>query len=1181
MRTRLGLALLCSMWAAAAAAGLLVDDFDDGADPNALGGHSFALNDRAWGSAISTEYVSDPAVRFGPGGYSLKIKYSLPQAKGWCAWGMGLGGVDARRYTILRMRVRGSDPRAESFTVFLKNKRGTLQSTWTGSLITVREEGWLALEIPLGDGPDADYSEMETLMILFDRSDGEGFLLVDDIRFESGAGPDEIVVPVVTEAEEIASVAAPAEPEIEPDPPLILSVPKDERAVQFDEPPLTVRQARPERKDEASPHEAEIPKPAAVIPAAMPPALKPATARPPEIGPTKTYKPKSDTISPISPISPKIEPRPRPAGFVDILKKPAGPILTKMDIPAKPDKKKPDTLTLIVTRMDIPPKKTPKAGEPAKSKDEYLTYDGMENPADWTVEGGKGSSLDVKAVPGEKGKALSLRYSFGEESWTQITKAPKADFSRLQDIRLKMKPVKGTFTLEIKLLDEDYSNFGKKFEAVEADGQWSTLTVPLTEFTYWWGGDTKLDMKTLRGIYLAITKAADNQGEVHLDELEYRLSPPPEGEEMPGGKVVIDSFERSVPENAYTRLTGDNYSLLSLESVRDAQDGHYSMRFDYTLESTGGIPAYVSAASSFATPLDWTGVDAVKIWVRGDGSASHFRIAIVDRDEEMWIHADRHILKSNKWQLLSIPVSSFSVPSYVLPRNRKLDLDEIRRIELQVASDRTEKTTGAVWVDELYVTGKNLDPNRVGPAELRKGLVVALPAAAAAFNFGLTNFAEFSDVPEESQKVNHYGKFLFDAQMSKFSARIEVASDFQDYGVATYFDTKGALNAENPKTVLVNSQMNVSQLHPGLRLLSLGYLWIDFGRWTFTPQFGNKGLKAEGTIDQAGYEAFVIKKRYEGFAAGSRFTLPYGPWLLQGIFVYDNEYAQQTGSTAAGAAFRLKTLPIGRDFVSTLDITRKLKQNRITLSTLLGRNLNTQFGTKTGTFSPTVLNYYAVPLSKSGNLGIFEAKTNDYPWKRFSSQFQYRWIGTHFKPSFREGGISFDDAWADQKGFNVRVSQAFWKATAAAEIDHIARVSGTQFKRDRKRLTFGFYGIRNIDVAISAEDFKEVYRFSSDRTSFSSDKNEKKFTSELYLGFRMSDKLRLWAKGIEERIRHPANNNAQYKTDIFQTRVEYYVSNNSRIFAEHKFTQFGNPAWEPTGSPFDDNFTKLSAELNF
>lgn len=826
-----------------------------------------------------------------------------------------------------------------------------------------------------------------------------------------------------------------------------------------------------------------------------------------------------------------------------------------------------------------------KSAEPAKAGKGYLMLDPMENPAEWEVEGDKGTKLDLKTVAATKGKALSLNYQFGDGGWVQIRKTPKADLARLEAIRLKIRPVKGTINFEIKITDDDWSSFGKKYEALESDGEWMTLDIPVNQFTYWWGGDNKLNLKNIQGFFFAITKVSDKQGEIEIDDFEYKLFDAARADAGSGEKVIIDSFERSVPQNAYAPQRGDN-SVIDLESVRDAHDGSYSMRFDYTLETTRSIPTYVGAASSFGVAMDWIGVESFNIWVRGDGSSNLFRINVADRDEEVWSYTSGQVLKSNKWQLLSIPIKSFAIPADALPRNRKFDVDEINRIELRIVGDRTDKITGTLWVDEMYVTGKNLNPDKVGPAELRKGLVIPVAAAGATFNLGVVNFAEFVDVPEENQKANHYGKILIDAQLAKFSTRLEIASDFQDYGSSTYFDTKGALNAENPKTVLVNSQMNVSQLHPNLRLLSLGYLWIDFGRWTFTPQFGNKGLKAEGSFGQVGYEAFVIKKRYEAYAAGARVTYPNGPWLTQGILVFDNEYAQITGSTLSGtvlvnATSKLITQAISRDLVATLEVTRRLKSDRVTVSTILGRNINTQYGTKTGTFSPTVAVLYAAPRNKSGNMGIFEYKTTDYPWKKFSTAIQYRWIGTHFKPNFREGGISFDDAWADQKGINFRLSQALWKMNFAGELDDLERISGTQYTRHRKRLTIGFYAIRNIDIALSGEFFKEYYKFSSDRSAFATDKNEKKFSAELYLGLKVSDKLRMWAKGIEERITHPANNNAQYKTDIFQTRLEYFISNNARIFAEHKTTQFGNPAWEPFGSPFDDNFTKFSIELNF
>ena len=69
-------------------------------------------------------------------------------------------------------------------------------------------------------------------------------------------------------------------------------------------------------------------------------------------------------------------------------------------------------------------------------------------------------------------------------------------------------------------------------------------------------------------------------------------------------------------------------------------------------------------------------------------------------------------------------------------------------------------------------------------------------------------------------------------------------------------------------------------------------------------------------------------------------------------------------------------------------------------------------------------------------------------------------------------------------------------------------------------------------------------------------------------------------KPKQERIWHPVSNN-NFTADSLQARLEYYIANNAKFFAEHKVSRFDNVGNEPQGEPFDDNFTKVSFEVTF
>ena len=41
------------------------------------------------------------------------------------------------------------------------------------------------------------------------------------------------------------------------------------------------------------------------------------------------------------------------------------------------------------------------------------------------------------------------------------------------------------------------------------------------------------------------------------------------------------------------------------------------------------------------------------------------------------------------------------------------------------------------------------------------------------------------------------------------------------------------------------------------------------------------------------------------------------------------------------------------------------------------------------------------------------------------------------------------------------------------------------------------------------------------------------------------------------------------------------MANNAKLFAEHKIPRFSEAGLEPQGTPFDDNFTRISFEVVF
>jgi hypothetical protein len=90
-------------------------------------------------------------------------------------------------------------------------------------------------------------------------------------------------------------------------------------------------------------------------------------------------------------------------------------------------------------------------------------------------------------------------------------------------------------------------------------------------------------------------------------------------------KIVVDGFDRAnrrvrLPDLRWGRVTRGSSSIFP----HVIYDGDYSMEIRYQLLTDTTWGSWVSVVRVPTQPLDWTGVDTVKVWVKGDGSDNSF-----------------------------------------------------------------------------------------------------------------------------------------------------------------------------------------------------------------------------------------------------------------------------------------------------------------------------------------------------------------------------------------------------------------------------------------------------------------------------------------------------------------------------------------------------------------------------
>ena len=143
-------------------------------------------------------------------------------------------------------------------------------------------------------------------------------------------------------------------------------------------------------------------------------------------------------------------------------------------------------------------------------------------PAGWFSEVDSGATVKLGSTKGQKGKALEISYNFNGGNWLGARKTISDDLSNFKGIRFAVRGEGASNSIEVKFENSDYSNFGKLMPVKSNTGAWTTIEIPFTDLTYFWGASQQLDLKKTV-LHIAISKKDSDDGGV--------------------GKMIIDGIE--------------------------------------------------------------------------------------------------------------------------------------------------------------------------------------------------------------------------------------------------------------------------------------------------------------------------------------------------------------------------------------------------------------------------------------------------------------------------------------------------------------------------------------------------------------------------------------------------------------------------------------------------------------
>jgi len=166
----------------------------------------------------------------------------------------------------------------------------------------------------------------------------------------------------------------------------------------------------------------------------------------------------------------------------------------------------------VLKTADLEPDENNSKQDPNSAAAESVIDDMKSAPAGWLVEKDNGASAALGSARGQRGKALELSYNMGGGQWAGIRKKIKGNISGYKGIRLSLRGEGASNSVEVKLENPDYSNFGKLLSMKSNSGSWTTVEVPFTDLSYLWGDVQELNLKRTSLHVTVVARDSDDGG---------------------------------------------------------------------------------------------------------------------------------------------------------------------------------------------------------------------------------------------------------------------------------------------------------------------------------------------------------------------------------------------------------------------------------------------------------------------------------------------------------------------------------------------------------------------------------------------------------------------------------------------------------------------------------------------
>ncbi len=802
----------------------------------------------------------------------------------------------------------------------------------------------------------------------------------------------------------------------------------------------------------------------------------------------------------------------------------------------------------------------------------------IQDAKDWKAYLDRGAALKLSTADSrDRGKkAVQAAFTWGprEEpgvreqtgNWVALVREVQLNLSEARSVSFTYKSTGAVANLEVKLRDKNGSNYGRTFPSGSSQPSWTTITIPRSDFKYMWGGDpaAKFDWDHVTVFEIALSRTNDSRDSGTFTLGSIRFQSAVSGVPTVAGKdtrdadvgqmqIMIDDFTDLNPAQRYYVIPGDDSSL-ALSSSRVTFEEDYSMRMEYVLKSSRPTGSWVEAQRRFITPLDWSGVKAVKIWVRGDSSRNIFRITLTDGENQKWIFDNNEILASTDWYLLDIPVMAFRLYKdyYRKGRSKKRltpKLHTIKELSLGIVSqpNRSSDSQGEIFVEKLYVVGTNINASRAVPQMDKPPIGIAVPLKN--WNLGGISNTVYDIRPNEPSVLNQNLLFKLNGNFDQFSVLGEIRLD------STFGNDGDGFRSTDGVLVSPNVSVSILEPFPGVRNAIFGNLWFNSSPHIFANDnqyggWGFKGAMVEGWVDKLHHRTYYLQHAPDSYSLAGHYAMTLNKLNINLIGTYYNQQPFVSSATRLEQDDRAFLLDMSRkiSIPGVLDITPRVIGGYNWFQKYWDVSTQAEVDERDGgVFLEGELNF-----SELSN--IF--------WPGFSLTGKYRYVEPDFKPIFRRNPGSWDVEIGDQKGYEAQVYQQIMGAFLSAKYQKADRISSRDQGFENTVISVGYRDWSSLDLTLTQEFATKVYSYLNERFLWDGTNpatfydNRREDTTRLHMTYHFSSNW-IVSEEVEYKRFLQLDDNESYSEMFILTRIKYYPTPSLSFSLENKFSRLG------------------------